>query len=152
MYPSQFEYEAPATLDEALAALERYGDEVRVLAAGQSLIPLMKLRFAAPSVLVDVNRVDRLGELVGRRVAGDDEHTDAVVVATMGRGDEDALLRALSVETGYFAVGPVCGMTVNGLAASERAVHEGVEHLFCCSGCRTAFLADPGRYTGARSR
>ena len=60
MYPGRFEYHAPATLDEALAALDRYGDDAKVLAGGQSLIPLMKLRFASPRALVDVNRVPGL--------------------------------------------------------------------------------------------
>jgi carbon-monoxide dehydrogenase medium subunit len=63
MYPPQFEYFAPETLDEALSILEQHGDEAKVLAGGQSLIPLMKLRFAAPSVLVDINRIDGLDTL-----------------------------------------------------------------------------------------
>ena len=63
MYPPSFEYVAPATLDEALSTLERFGDEGKVLAGGQSLIPLMKLRFAAPRALVDVNRIDGLDTL-----------------------------------------------------------------------------------------
>ncbi len=63
MYPSGFEYVAPRSLDEALSLLDRYGDEAKVLAGGQSLIPLMKLRFASPRVLVDVNRIPGLGEL-----------------------------------------------------------------------------------------
>jgi len=60
MYPASFEYHAPASVDEALALLERYGDEGKVLAGGQSLIPLMKLRFASPRALVDLNRVQGL--------------------------------------------------------------------------------------------
>jgi carbon-monoxide dehydrogenase medium subunit len=63
MYPGRFEYQAPTSLDEALAALERYGDEAKVLAGGQSLIPLMKLRFASPAALVDINRVPGLDGL-----------------------------------------------------------------------------------------
>jgi carbon-monoxide dehydrogenase medium subunit len=63
MYPSSFEYFAPSTLDEALSILDRYGDEAKVLAGGQSLIPLMKLRFAAPGVLVDINRIPGLDTL-----------------------------------------------------------------------------------------
>jgi aerobic carbon-monoxide dehydrogenase medium subunit len=63
MYPGRFDYHAPATLDEALAALDRYGDEAKVLAGGQSLIPLMKLRFASPRALVDINRVPGLDGL-----------------------------------------------------------------------------------------
>jgi carbon-monoxide dehydrogenase medium subunit len=63
VYPARFEYYAPETLDEALDLLERYGDEGKVLAGGQSLIPLMKLRFAAPRALVDLNRVSGLDDL-----------------------------------------------------------------------------------------
>jgi carbon-monoxide dehydrogenase medium subunit len=60
MYPARFEYHAPASVDEALALLERYGDEGKVIAGGQSLIPLMKLRFASPRALVDINRIQGL--------------------------------------------------------------------------------------------
>jgi carbon-monoxide dehydrogenase medium subunit len=60
MYPARFEYHAPTSVDEALSLLERYGDEGKLLAGGQSLIPLMKLRFAAPRALVDLNRVQGL--------------------------------------------------------------------------------------------
>ncbi|NMH96345.1 FAD binding domain-containing protein [Pseudonocardia acidicola] len=60
MYPSRFRYEAPHSLDEACALLAEYGDEAKVLAGGQSLIPLLKLRFAAPGVLVDINDIPEL--------------------------------------------------------------------------------------------
>ncbi len=60
MYPARFEYHAPQSVDEALTVLERYGDEGKVLAGGQSLIPLMKLRFASPKALVDINRIEGL--------------------------------------------------------------------------------------------
>jgi carbon-monoxide dehydrogenase medium subunit len=73
MYPARFEYHAPASVDEALALLERYGDEGKVLAGGQSLIPLMKLRFASPRALVDLNRVqglDAIEEEGGRLTIG----------------------------------------------------------------------------------
>jgi aerobic carbon-monoxide dehydrogenase medium subunit len=63
MYPASFDYFAPTTLDEALALLEEYGEDAKVLAGGQSLIPLMKLRFASPRALVDINGVSDLGEL-----------------------------------------------------------------------------------------
>jgi aerobic carbon-monoxide dehydrogenase medium subunit len=63
MYPPRFEYFAPTTLDEALSTLERLGDEGKVLAGGQSLIPVMKLRFFAPRALVDINRIDGLDTL-----------------------------------------------------------------------------------------
>jgi carbon-monoxide dehydrogenase medium subunit len=57
VYPPRFEYFAPTTLDEALSILGRFGDEGKVLAGGMSLIPVMKLRFASPQALVDINRV-----------------------------------------------------------------------------------------------
>jgi len=61
MYPAKFEYFAPSTVDEALDVLGRYDEgEAKVLAGGMSLIPLMKLRFASPAHLVDVNRIPGL--------------------------------------------------------------------------------------------
>jgi aerobic carbon-monoxide dehydrogenase medium subunit len=71
VYPASFEYFAPTTLDDALEILERYGDEGKVLAGGMSLIPVMKLRFAAPRALVDINRIsglDGLAEDGGLRI------------------------------------------------------------------------------------
>jgi aerobic carbon-monoxide dehydrogenase medium subunit len=63
VYPASFEYFAPTTLDEALEIIGRFDGEAKVLAGGQSLIPLMKLRFAAPRALVDINGIAGLGEL-----------------------------------------------------------------------------------------
>ena len=64
MYPASFEYFAPDTLDEALEILGRYDEgEAKVLAGGMSLIPVMKLRFAAPRALVDINRIGGLDTL-----------------------------------------------------------------------------------------
>ena len=63
MFPSQFEYVAPTSLDEALAVLAERADDAKVLAGGQSLIPLMKLRFAAPALIVDINRITGLDTL-----------------------------------------------------------------------------------------
>jgi carbon-monoxide dehydrogenase medium subunit len=60
MYPSRFHYEAPRSLDEAFGVLQAYGDEAKVLAGGQSLIPLIKLRFSAPAVIVDINNIPGL--------------------------------------------------------------------------------------------
>jgi carbon-monoxide dehydrogenase medium subunit len=60
MYPSRFDYVVPASVGEAISMLAEHGDEAKVLAGGQSLIPLLKLRFASPSVLVDVNRITEL--------------------------------------------------------------------------------------------
>lgn len=63
MYPPKFDYVAPETLNEALALLAQHGEEAKLLAGGQSLIPLLKLRFASPALLVDLNRVPGLGSI-----------------------------------------------------------------------------------------
>ena len=60
MIPPAFDYHAPATLDEALALLGEHGDEAKVLSGGQSLLPLLKLRFAAPEHVVDISRIPGL--------------------------------------------------------------------------------------------
>lgn len=57
MKPPPFRYRAPSTVDEAVAALAEAGDTGKVLAGGQSLVPLLNMRLAGPQVLVDVNRV-----------------------------------------------------------------------------------------------
>ncbi len=59
MYPSRFNYEAPTSLAEAIEIL-RSTDDAKVLAGGQSLIPMMKLRFASPATLVDINNIPGL--------------------------------------------------------------------------------------------
>jgi carbon-monoxide dehydrogenase medium subunit len=73
VYPAEFEYFAPQTLDEALQLLDRYGPDAKVLAGGQSLLPMMKLRIASPRYLIDINRVEGLDRLHcedGRLVIG----------------------------------------------------------------------------------
>jgi carbon-monoxide dehydrogenase medium subunit len=60
MYPSRFRYEAPRSLDEAIAVLRDGGDYAKILAGGQSLVPMMKLRFASPELLVDINNIPGL--------------------------------------------------------------------------------------------
>ena len=60
MKPAKFEYHTPASVDEALAILGRYDGEARVLAGGQSLVPLMNFRLATPRAIVDLNRIAEL--------------------------------------------------------------------------------------------
>lgn len=63
MKPAPFEYVDPRTVDEAVALLATHGDDAKVLAGGQSLVPMLALRLARPSVVIDVNRVTGLGEI-----------------------------------------------------------------------------------------
>ncbi|CAN5296720.1 xanthine dehydrogenase family protein subunit M [soil metagenome] len=63
MKPARFEYDAPTELEEALALLARHGEDAKVLAGGQSLVPLLNFRLARPARLIDVNRVGELDYL-----------------------------------------------------------------------------------------
>src|SRR5262245_34121009 len=60
MKPPRFDYLAPASLDEALAMLGRHGEQAKVLAGGQSLVPLLNFRLARPAHLIDLNEVPGL--------------------------------------------------------------------------------------------
>ncbi len=87
MIPSAFEYVRPSTVEEALQALSS-GEDVKLLAGGQSFIPVMRLRLAAPEKVVDLGRVE---ELRGVREDG-----DAIVIGAMTTHDEvlkDPLIR-----------------------------------------------------------
>jgi carbon-monoxide dehydrogenase medium subunit len=63
MFPRSFDYLAPESMDDALSMLAEHGENAKVLAGGQSLIPLMKLRFAAPDYIIDINRIPDLGSM-----------------------------------------------------------------------------------------
>ena len=69
MIPAPFDYARPDSVDEALDLLAEHGDDAKLLAGGHSLLPMMKLRLAAPEVLVDIGR---LAELSYIRVEGDE--------------------------------------------------------------------------------
>ncbi len=60
MYPAQFEYFRPTTVDEAVKLLAQHGDDAKLLAGGHSLIPAMKLRLAQPKAVVDLGRIANL--------------------------------------------------------------------------------------------
>ena len=77
MKPARFEYHAPTTVDEALAILQASGSDCRVLAGGQSLIPMMNFRLAAPAVIVDLNRIPAL--------AGIEDQGGLILIGAMTR-------------------------------------------------------------------
>ena len=60
MKPAKFDYWAPASVDEALGLLTRYGGEAKILAGGQSLVPLLNFRLSRPAALIDINRIPAL--------------------------------------------------------------------------------------------
>src|SRR5438093_1746845 len=63
MYPASFEYLGPNRIDEAVQLLERHGEDAKLLAGGQSLVPMMKLRLARPKYLIDINRIPNLSRI-----------------------------------------------------------------------------------------
>jgi len=121
---SAFEYAAPATVDEAVELLAEHADDVSVLAGGQSLVPLLALRLAAPAMLVDINRVTGLDE-----ISRDNGHVrvGALVrhcaLATPGSAaDEVPLLGLAAPLIGHFQIrnrGTVCGSLTHADAAAE---------------------------------
>jgi carbon-monoxide dehydrogenase medium subunit len=68
MIPTNFDYFAPATIDEALKLLDQHGDDCKILSGGHSLIPVLKLRLASPAAVIDIGRIPQLKTI---RVDGD---------------------------------------------------------------------------------
>jgi CO/xanthine dehydrogenase FAD-binding subunit len=77
MKPASFDYHAPTTVDEALALLQANGPDSRLLAGGQSLVPMMNFRLAAPPVIVDLNRIPDLAYI--------EQRGDTVCIGAMTR-------------------------------------------------------------------
>ncbi|MBB6628658.1 xanthine dehydrogenase family protein subunit M [Nocardioides sp. KIGAM211] len=77
MIPTQFDYLAPTSVEEALAALAEHGDDAKILAGGQSLLPVLRMRLNAPEVVIDLNRIESL--------RGIRDDGDALVVGAMTR-------------------------------------------------------------------
>ncbi len=75
MIPAQFDYLAPASVEEALAALAEHGDEAKVIAGGQSLLPVLRMRLNAPGVVIDIGKIESL--------RGIREDGDAIVIGAM---------------------------------------------------------------------
>jgi len=118
--PSAFEYLTPETCEEALGALAEHGDEAAVLAGGQSLIPMMNLRIAAPGVLIDVMRIPEL-----RRIRGEGDRTEVGAGVRMTEAEQDAsvpLLQRALRHVGHPAIrncGTVCGSVAHADPAAE---------------------------------
>src|SRR3954463_7091679 len=75
MIPAQFDYVAPTTLEEALTALSQHGDDAKIIAGGQSLLPVLRMRLNAPEIVIDLGKIE---ELRGIRDDG-----DAIVIGAM---------------------------------------------------------------------
>ena len=80
MIPLAFDYEVAESVDHAIELLGQHGEEAKLLAGGHSLLPIMKLRLAAPTVLIDLGRIDDLNYVR-------DEGDHLAIGATGPRGD-----------------------------------------------------------------
>ncbi len=93
MYPSAFEYLSPTSVEDALALLEKYGEDAKILAGGQSLLPIMKLRLAAFPYVVDISRIDGLKRI---RESDDIVHIGSMVT-TAAIAESDIIRKRLPV-------------------------------------------------------
>ena len=75
MIPAQFDYVAPTSLEEALSALAEHGDDAKIIAGGQSLLPVLRMRLNAPELVIDLGKIESL------RGVRDDG--DAIVIGAM---------------------------------------------------------------------
>ena len=138
MKPPRFDYHAPESLDEALDLLADSGPDARILAGGQSLVPVLNFRLARPQVLIDINRIPEL--------AGIEDRGDRLVIGAMTRQREietsDSVARALPLlheATRYVAHLPIRTRgTVGGSianadpAAEDPAVAAALEATMVC--------------------
>jgi carbon-monoxide dehydrogenase medium subunit len=105
MFPAAFDYRSPSTLDEALAVLADRGDDAKVMAGGQSLIPLLKLRFSQPALVVDIGRLPGLKD-----IKRDDGHVRIGALVRhvdVERSKELATLVPLMVEAVHWIADPL---------------------------------------------
>lgn len=120
MKPSRFEYLAPQTLPEAVAALAEHHEDAAVLAGGQSLLAMMNLRIAAPAVLIDIMRIPELRQM--RRTDGRTEIGAGIRMAQAERESGIPLLvRALGY-VGHTAIrnsGTICGSVAHADPSAE---------------------------------
>ena len=114
MYPSAFDYHAPQTIAEALALLDQYQDDAKVLGGSMSLVPLLKLRLASPKHLVDLRKVPAISETI--------DWAKAVLLLGGSQLDKALVKDTLGLLLKHHAdVGDVDGKLDTLLAAAERS-------------------------------
>lgn len=132
MKPAPFEYTDPRTLDEAVANLAEHQDDAKVLAGGQSLVPMLNFRLARPRILVDINRLPNLDRL--------EERDGVLLVGALVRQralERWALARAPLLTAGLRLVGHMAIRTRGTVAGSIAHADPAAELpalLLCCDG------------------
>ena len=105
MYPAAFDYRAPTSLDEALSVLKQKGEDAKVMAGGQSLIPLLKLRFSRPELVVDLAHIQGLNTV--KRADGHLAIGALVRHVDIERQGELGALSSLMHETAHWVADPI---------------------------------------------
>ena len=131
MIPPRFDYVAPTSLEEALAVLHTEGDEAKVLSGGQSLIPLLKLRLAAPRLLVDINRIPGLDRL--------EEENGSLRIGALVR--EHDLERSATVRARYPLLADAAGVVADPLVRNRATLCGNVAHADPANDHPAALLA-----------
>lgn len=151
MKPAPFSYYCPETLDEAVQLLDEHGDDGKILAGGQSLMPLMSLRLARPAVIVDMNRVPGLDRIAangdgGIRIGA--MTRQRAIERDAGLAERNPLLAAAVPLIGHFQIrnrGTVGGSLVHADPASELpavSVALGADFVLASAGGERVVSAD----------
>jgi carbon-monoxide dehydrogenase medium subunit len=141
MYPPNFDYVAPSSLDEALAVLSE-ADNAKVLSGGMSLIPLMKLRLVRPATVVDISRIPGLDSIV--------DHGDHIEIGAMVRTAETAS-NALVVEHAT-ALAEAASSTADRQVRNQGTTCGSVAHADLAADQPAAVLALAGTMVAASTR
>lgn len=131
MFPRSFEYVSPTSVDDAVALMGEYGEKAKLLAGGQSLIPIMKLRLAAPKVVVDLNRV--------RDLSGIREEGNAVVIGSMTRHRE--MERSRTIRDHFPLLSDAASILADPLVRNRGTVGGSLAHADPASDWGTTLLA-----------
>src|SRR5215472_9616726 len=124
MKPRPFDYIRPDTVDEAVALLGEYGDDARILAGGQSLVPMLNLRIVEAAALIDISRIAALGTIQerGQTIEIGAAVTQNTLLAWPRLADKLPLVAAALPHVGHFQTrnkGTVCGSIAHADPSSE---------------------------------
>ena len=131
MIPPRFDYVAPTSLDEAIAILTAEGDEAKPLSGGQSLIPLLKLRFTAPRLLVDLNRIPGLDVLA--------EENGALRIGALVR--ENQIERSAVVRNRYPLLADAAAVVADPIVRNRATLCGNIAHADLANDHPAALLA-----------
>ncbi len=114
MIPAEFDYELAESGDHALQLLDQHGDEAKLLAGGHSLLPLMKLRLATPSMLIDIGRLQDMSYVR--------DDGDVIAIGALTRHEDRRGIRRARSSTARLSLTLPARSAIRRCATSERSV------------------------------